>query len=81
MYSCSALDIPLACESHNLDFVVNDGRRTKGEGKGENESVLGTIFKASLKKAAYKVDGEFKCRSRRFAEEELHIRRDLFSEL
>lgn len=72
MYSCSALDIPLAYESHNLDFVVNDGGRANWDGRSGRIKVFRAIYKASLKKIAYKVDGEFKCRSRRLAEEELH---------
>lgn len=57
------------------------GEGLTDRGEGGRISILGTIFKASLKKAAYKVDGRFKCGNRMAAEEELHIRRDLLSEL
>lgn len=48
-----------------------------GEWKWFRHNIQGFLRKYSI----YKVDGEFKCGSRRLAEEELHKGRDLFSEL
>lgn len=58
---------------------MGEGITERGEG-GECKCFRYNV-QGFLKKTVYKVDEEFKCGSRRSDKEELHIRKDLFSEL